>query len=133
MSSLGHSTGSGITKVPGGNLQKYPQVNTLIHAGSWHLNTCMDGGGHLSLKKPPNLQVLLRKLPYLVIFTCMGVTSPSTGTCGSHLSRMGVTALVKKIPTGIIHRGPTGPLCYTLVLTNCYYPIPPHGPITSVH
>ena len=44
----------------------------------------------------------------------MGVTNTSTGTCGSHLSQMGVTALVKKIPAGIICRGPTGPMCYAL-------------------
>jgi len=110
--------GSGIAKVPGGNPQKYLQVNKPIHAGSWCLNTHTDGGGHLGLKNPPNLQVPLRKLPYLVIFTHMGVTSPSTGTCGSHLSQMGVTASVKKIPAGIICRGPAGPLCYALVKQN---------------
>jgi len=103
---LGHSMGSGIAKVPGGNPQKYLQVNTPVHTGSQHLNTHADGGGHLSLKNPPNPQVLLRKLPYLVIFTHMGGTSPSTGTCGSHPSQIGVTASVKKIPTGIICKGP---------------------------
>ena len=61
---LGHSTGSGITKVPGGNPQKYLQVNTPVHAGSQHLNTHADGDGHLSLKNPPNLQVPLRN--YLI-------------------------------------------------------------------
>jgi len=86
---LGHGTGSGVAKIPRGNLQKYLKVNTPVPAGSWHLNTYADGGGHLSLKSPPNLLVPLRKLPYLVNFTCMGVTSLSAGTCGSHASWMG--------------------------------------------
>jgi len=63
-SGIGHSTGSGITKAPGGNPQKYLQVNTPVHAGSWCLNTRADGGGHLSLKNPPNPQVPLRN--YLI-------------------------------------------------------------------
>jgi len=93
---LGHSMGSGITEVPGGSPQKYLQVNTLVPTGSQHLNTCVDGGDHMSLKNPPNPQVPLRKLPYLVIFTPMGVTSLSTSACGPHPSWMGVITLVNK-------------------------------------
>ena len=44
----------------------------------------------------------------------MGVTNTSTGTCGSHLSQMGWTTLMKKIPAGTICGGPAGPLCYAL-------------------
>jgi len=69
--------------------QRYWGKPTKIPAGKYTC-TCrflvlkyhVDGGGHLSLKNPPNLQVPLRKLPYLVIFTCLGVTSPTTGTHG---------------------------------------------------
>jgi len=46
----------------------------------------------------------------------MGVMNPSAGTHGSHLSQMGVTALVKGIPAGIVCGGPVGPLCYALDL-----------------
>jgi len=114
---LGHGTGSAMAKVSGGNLQKYLQVNTPVLTGSWCLNTCADGGGHLNLKNPPNPQVPLRKLPYLVNFTCMGVMNLSTGTCGSHLSQMAVTTLVKKkiLPTGIICGDPMDLLCYALL------------------
>jgi len=59
----------------------------------------------------------------------MGVTSPSTGTCGSHPSQMGVTASVEKIPAGIICRGCMGPLCYALKWnsTACLFPIITRG------
>jgi len=81
--------GSGIAKVPGGNPKKNLQVKTPIPAGTQCLNTCADGGGHFSLKNLPNPQVSLRKLPYLVNFTHMGVMSTSTGTCWLHPSQMG--------------------------------------------
>jgi len=116
--------GSGITEVPGGNPRKYLQVNIPVPTGSQHLNTHTDGGGHLSLKNPPNPQVPLRKLPYLVIFTCMGVTSLSSSTCGSHPSWMGVTTLVKKNTCRYHLQGPCGsPVLCPIFVQPCLFPI----------
>jgi len=49
---VGDSMGSGMQKVPMGNLQKNSQVNSPVPAGSQHLKSCMGGDiilGHIKL------------------------------------------------------------------------------------
>jgi len=106
LATIGDSTGSGTSKVPGGNPRKYLQIKIPIPAGSWYLSTHMDGGDHPSPQIPENSQVPLRNLPNKVIFTCTSVSDTFAGTCWPHPSRMEVT--VSR------HVTPAGPLCYAL-------------------
>jgi len=111
---LGDGTGSGMQKVPTGNLWKNPQVNSPVHAGPQRLKPRMGEGLHLSFKKPANLWVFIENLPIKDIYTHTGSATTSAGTCRSHPSRMGVTIPRNMSPAGIICGAPAGPLCYAL-------------------
>jgi len=68
---------------------------TPVPVGSQHLKSLTGGGKDLGHKKHTNLWIPTIKLLYKVIFTCIQVSTVSAGTCGHHLSRMGV--LVSRI------------------------------------
>jgi len=81
-------------------------VNLPVRTGLWCLKSHASEGVCLSFKKPANLRVFIEKLPIKVIYTHTGSATTSAGTCGSHLSWMGVTVPRSMSPVGIICRGP---------------------------